>query len=1181
MIFKRLSLLSINYAFLSALFINIAIAGPVDDGGTLACSDETSKANINDIRFPGNGVNNNDYLEIYILEQDVSVKNWQLCYTFTANPGYECIELGVDNLNEYFYGNPQDGDANPNTFNTGTYLEYEVPNSRSLNPDEGEVLLVNNINGTDVVVDYIQYCQSDTCDTPYWNVPPACGFTLTGHDANNKDIARLPDGDGDFSDNGSEVTRGDTNDDSTPASFFSFTMDEPIWNGTTGEVIDPTGFTSGTAINGAVTSATDPAVAGTPGTCGYGSFDGVDDYIAIAPLNPPDGEDDVEIQNSITLTSWIQTNNNNTEQTIFSFQDGSDFLRLSVSPTGKLTYQSNLLTPGTLSSADGVIANDTWYFVSLVIDLGNNAINLYAATQAGGISLVASDTLAIAGGEDEFELKLESAGDLTIGGGVGLNSFSGFIDEFNLFGGPLNINALTNTKAITRPCAAVGLSHYAISHNGPGITCSPTTITITGHDAGNNPIAPAAGTEITLSLTNNTTGPGTWSGTDITPLANSMATYIFDGTQTSVDLELLYPQVDTININVTDGTYSETEDPDLVIGRALFQWSTINTQLSGKPSNTGFNSQTISLQALRASDNDATVCEPGFPNNSTVNVNLAAECTSPTSCAGQQVSITNNSNTTNIATNNNDGAIDGTTGYTAVPLLFGANATAELVFNYPDAGQMQLHALFESNNLDLALSTYGKSNLFVVRPFAFTISNINKLGTANPGGTATDGLPANGFVAAEDTFSATVTAMQWQIGEDANNDGIPEAADNLSDNPPTKNFTGTPTLSATSPITPAAGITGSLAGNTNVSFANTGTANDIVTIDNLSYNEVGSMHIAAQLNDYIASGINIQGVSESIGRFYPNHFTLTINTVTAANGDFSYMDQDFSIDYELEARGLNNSLTTNYDNTTLAYNGTAVIIHTAENNNDGVSLDNRLADPDTATFKWVNGKFIFSSTTERFTRSAIGPDGPYLDLQLGIGIASEVDSRNIADLDQRTNLDNDCITDTNCLSKAIGDPTDLRFGRINLQNTFGSELVALPIPIASEYFVTESIVGGIPIGGFFPTAVDNTTTYSATASTNDLQPSTLSNPAGNLLLTDTSASGIGTFISGRTDTANPIILSAPGVGNDGSVDISLDVPAYLEYDWNGDGNHDDDPTATATFGIYRGNNSTIYLRELY
>ncbi len=66
---------------------------------------------------------------------------------------------------------------------------------------------------------------------------------------------------------------------------------------------------------------------------------------------------------------------------------------------------------------------------------------------------------------------------------------------------------------------------------------------------------------------------------------------------------------------------------------------------------------------------------------------------------------------------------------------------------------------------------------------------------------------------------------------------------------------------------------------------------------------------------------------------------------------------------------------------------------------------------------------------------------------------------------------------------------------------------------------------------------------------------------------------------------NDISLSAPGSGNDGSVDLTLDLSTaigaglpWLQFDWNGDGTVDN-PICTATFGIYQGSPRLIYTRE--
>ncbi|MGB5627226.1 MAG: DUF6701 domain-containing protein, partial [Woeseiaceae bacterium] len=58
-------------------------------------------------------------------------------------------------------------------------------------------------------------------------------------------------------------------------------------------------------------------------------------------------------------------------------------------------------------------------------------------------------------------------------------------------------------------------------------------------------------------------------------------------------------------------------------------------------------------------------------------------------------------------------------------------------------------------------------------------------------------------------------------------------------------------------------------------------------------------------------------------------------------------------------------------------------------------------------------------------------------------------------------------------------------------------------------------------------------------------------------------------------------LKAPGAGNDGSTTVTVDVPYWLEYDWNSALPGLEDPTGTAVFGIFRGVDRRIYIRELY
>jgi MSHA biogenesis protein MshQ len=58
-------------------------------------------------------------------------------------------------------------------------------------------------------------------------------------------------------------------------------------------------------------------------------------------------------------------------------------------------------------------------------------------------------------------------------------------------------------------------------------------------------------------------------------------------------------------------------------------------------------------------------------------------------------------------------------------------------------------------------------------------------------------------------------------------------------------------------------------------------------------------------------------------------------------------------------------------------------------------------------------------------------------------------------------------------------------------------------------------------------------------------------------------------------------LAAPGAGNQGSVLIRAQVPAWLLFDWDTGAAGDEQPTGQATFGIYGGERRVIYTREIY
>jgi len=55
------------------------------------------------------------------------------------------------------------------------------------------------------------------------------------------------------------------------------------------------------------------------------------------------------------------------------------------------------------------------------------------------------------------------------------------------------------------------------------------------------------------------------------------------------------------------------------------------------------------------------------------------------------------------------------------------------------------------------------------------------------------------------------------------------------------------------------------------------------------------------------------------------------------------------------------------------------------------------------------------------------------------------------------------------------------------------------------------------------------------------------------------------------------VLSAPGIGNTGTVELLFTTEPWLRFDWLGTG--ETDPGAVATFGGFRGHDRVIYWQE--
>ena len=113
-------------------------------------------------------------------------------------------------------------------------------------------------------------------------------------------------------------------------------------------------------------------------------------------------------------------------------------------------------------------------------------------------------------------------------------------------------------------------------------------------------------------------------------------------------------------------------------------------------------------------------------------------------------------------------------------------------------------------------------------------------------------------------------------------------------------------------------------------------------------------------------------------------------------------------------------------------------------------------------------------------------------------------------------------------------------------------------------------------GGYYSLESDDSCSMLATA---DLSiTDNLSSPGASSPITIINATAVGGQIN--------VNLPAPGSGVDGNILVTPTLQGsldnrWLRYDWTGGAQFDDDPAATASFGIYQGNPVQIFIEQTY
>ncbi len=289
------------------------------------------------------------------------------------------------------------------------------------------------------------------------------------------------------------------------------------------------------------------------------------------------------------------------------------------------------------------------------------------------------------------------------------------------------------------------------------------------------------------------------------------------------------------------------------------------------------------------------------------------------------------------------------------------------------------------------------------------------------------------------------------------------------------------------------------------------------------------------------------------GRFIPDHFVISMVTLTNAcvsGTPFSYFSQDnFATTFTVTAFNANtpsNLITQNYTDTFAKLNPITYL-------NYGFS-----ASP------LSPGSVLASSSTL--------PSGTWTAGVLAASAKHQI-SRPTALTGQTSITLSAAPTDGEVPAAAatiLGTAT-MRYGRLRMQNAFGSESLDLPISVIAQYWNGN---------GWIQNVDDSCTTVVAPTSGVGLTfyPEVAATVKGNHLSaaeTTSSVSGTGKLVAGDAKFK----LSKPGAGNNGYVDITFTEPAWLQFPWKSAVNTS--PTARATFGIYKNANEFIYMREIH
>jgi hypothetical protein len=481
---------------------------------------------------------------------------------------------------------------------------------------------------------------------------------------------------------------------------------------------------------------------------------------------------------------------------------------------------------------------------------------------------------------------------------------------------------------------------------------------------------------------------------------------------------------------------------------------------------------------------------------------------------------------------------------------------------------------------------------FTVRPLSYTVTSSNANADSAAGASATNSPTIKTGVA----FTLTAGTS-------------------------TKGYFGTPVIDATKvqwPSAPAGGRAAPSVGTVGGTFttaASVGTGNGAT--GSFTYDEVGYFQFAtggvfdsayAAISGDVGNGdctndasntlvngkygckVANQAATNYFGRFIPDHFAL-VSPVLAPGcgaGAYTYMDQPFSLTASIEAQNATNIKTQNYSGASFAK---GIVSTQAENSNNGTALGSRV----TFTAPWSGGAATYSATkfARPVTTTADATWGPFDALSFGAKV-TDADgvvfiNRTMDETNGACTADSSGTSDGTCPAVTIASGAKLRFGRLRMQNAYGSELLALAVPIETQYWNGKS---------FDRNLLDSCTSLAA-ANVNLINYQggiTATNMGlGHITSVDAFGAGLSWVHLSKPSPAPATMGSMDLIINLGSAGAPVTCPTatpptplgastsaaspYLSGRWCTATAYDRDPSSRATFGSFK--SPLIYRRENY